>query len=137
VPLYVNTHDPEGKALRRRIERRYLGQLMTGCGKKWCLNEWCKTGRANQGMDKLGATAAAALPLVKPLLEEIGDHVKPMHFCVDEASQRRRKMAGMLAAEGVWELEWCIAALEAERGNLEKARAWLGDWAPTKVSTRQ
>ncbi|KAK4237327.1 hypothetical protein C8A03DRAFT_16120 [Achaetomium macrosporum] len=136
VPLYANTHDPEGKALRRRIERRYLSQLMTGCGKKWCLNEWCKTGRANQGMDKLGASAAAALPLVKPLLEEIRDHERPMHFCVDEASQRRRKMAEMLAAEGVWELEWCIAALEAERGNLEKARAWLGDWAPTKVAIR-
>ncbi|KAK4039546.1 hypothetical protein C8A01DRAFT_36500 [Parachaetomium inaequale] len=135
-PLYVNMHDPEGRALRRRIERRYLTQLMTGCGKKWCVNEWCKTGRANQGMEKLGAGAAAALPLVKPLLEQLGDHRQPMHFCVDEASQRRKKTAEMLAAEGVWELEWCIAALEAEGGNLAKARGWLGDWAPTKVAGR-
>jgi hypothetical protein len=135
-PLYVNMHDPEGKALRRRIERRYLTQLMTGCGKKWCANEWCKTGRANQGLEKWGSSAAAALPLVKPLLEEIGDHGKAMHFCVDEASQRRRKMAEMLAAEGVWEVEWCIAAMEAEGGNLAKARGWLGDWAPTKVAGR-
>jgi hypothetical protein len=124
-------HDPEGKALRRRIERRYLAQLMAGCGKKWCVNEWCKMGRANQGLEKLGSGAAAALPLVKPLLEEIADG-KAMHFCVDEASQRRKKMAGMLAAEGLWDLEWCIAALEAEGGNLAKARGWLGDWAPTK-----
>jgi hypothetical protein len=130
-PLYVNMHDPEGKALRRRIERRYLTQLMAGCGKKWCVNEWCKMGRANQGLEKLGSGAAAALPLVKPLLEEIADG-KAMHFCVDEASQRRKKMAGMLAAEGLWDLEWCIAALEAEGGNLAKARGWLGDWAPTK-----
>ncbi|AEO64463.1 uncharacterized protein THITE_2110621 [Thermothielavioides terrestris NRRL 8126] len=137
APLYVAMHDPEGKALRRRIERRYLTQLMTGCGKKWCLNEWCKTGRANRGLEKLGASAAAALPLVKPLLEEIGDRGRPMHFCVDEASQRRRKTAEMLAAEGVWELEWCVAALEAEGGSLEKARGWLADWAPTKVAAKR
>ena len=137
APLYVNMHDPEGKALRRRIERRYLTQLMTGCGKKWCVNEWCKTGRANKGMEKLGGSgAAAALPLVKPLLEAIGDHKEKMHFCVDEASQRRKKTAEMLAGEGVWELEWCVAALEAEGGNLANARGWLGDWAPTKVRGR-
>ncbi|KAL2162334.1 hypothetical protein VTH06DRAFT_7247 [Thermothelomyces fergusii] len=136
APLYVNMHDPEGKALRRRIERRYLTQLMTGCGKKWCANEWCKTGRANEGLEKLGGSAAAALPLVKPLLERIDDHGRPMHFCVDEASQRRRKTAEMLAAEGVWELEWCIAAMEAEGGNLDKARGWLADWAPFKTAQR-
>jgi len=130
-PLYVSMHDPEGKALRRRIERRYLTQLMTGCGKKWCANKWCKAGRANLDLEKLGSSAAAALPLVKPLLEGIKDHSQPMHFCVDESSQRKKTTAEMLAAEGVWELEWCIAALEAENGDLTKARGWLGDWAPT------
>jgi len=130
-PLYVSMHDPEGKALRRRIERRYLTQLMTGCGKKWCANKWCKTGRANLDLEKLGSSAAAALPLVKPLLEGIKDHGQPMYFCVDESSQRKKTTAEMLAAEGVWELEWCIAALEAEGGDLTKARGWLGDWAPT------
>jgi hypothetical protein len=132
-PLYVSMHDPEGKALRRRIERRYLTQLMVGCGKKWCFNEWCKTGRANRGLEKLGASAAAALPLVKPLLEDIRDHSQPIHFCVDETTQRKKTMAGLLAAEGVWELEWCIAALEAEGADLNKARGWLNDWAPTKL----
>ncbi|KAK4162811.1 hypothetical protein QBC43DRAFT_321042 [Cladorrhinum sp. PSN259] len=133
APLYASTHDPEGKALRRRIERRYLTQLMTGCGKKWCQNEWCKTGRANAGLESRGTSASAALPLVKPFLEEIKDHSKPMHFCVDEGSQRRRKTAEMLAAEGVWSIEWCIAAMEAEGGNLNNARGWLVDWAPSKV----
>ncbi|EAQ84740.1 hypothetical protein CHGG_08754 [Chaetomium globosum CBS 148.51] len=136
APLYVNMYDPEGKALRRRIERRYLAQLMAGCGRKWCANEWCKTGRANQGLEQWGGTAAAALPLVKPLLGELADHEKPMRFCVDEVSQRRKKTAAMMAAEGAWELEWCVAALEAEGGNLGKARGWLGDWAPTKVAGR-
>ena len=133
-PLYVNMHDPEGKALCRRIERRYLAQVLAGCGKKWCVNELCKTGRANQGLEKLSSAAAA--PLVKMLPEELADHGKPMRFCVDEASQRRRKTAAMMAAEGAWELEWCVAALEAEGGNLEKARGWLRDWAPTKVAAR-
>lgn len=132
-PLYVNMHDPEGKALRRRIERRYLAQLMSGCGKKWCVNEWCKTGRANRGLKPLATSAAAALPLVKPLLETMGDHAQLMHFCVDEASQRRKKTSEMLAAEGIWEREWCVAALEAEGGNLDMARRWLADWAPTKL----
>ncbi|KAK4177244.1 ubiquitin fusion degradation protein UFD1-domain-containing protein [Triangularia setosa] len=134
APLYVNIHDPEGKALRRRIERRYLTQLTAGCGKKWCQNEWCKTGRANRGLETVGTSVSTALPLVKPLLEAITDHSQQMHFCVDEASQRRKKTAEMLAVEGVWDLEWCVAAMEAEGGNLNKARGWLSDWAPTKIS---
>ncbi|KAH8899888.1 hypothetical protein GQ53DRAFT_634330 [Thozetella sp. PMI_491] len=133
-PLYVSMHDPEGKALRRRIERRYLSQLMSGCGKKGCLNEWCKTGREHLGLEKLGGTAAAALPLVKPLLEAVSDKAQQMHFCVDESSQKRRKLAEMVAAEGVWDFEWCVASLEAEGGNLAKARGWLQDWAPIKAS---
>ncbi|WYZ36087.1 hypothetical protein EsH8_X_000734 [Colletotrichum jinshuiense] len=131
-PLYVSMHDPEGKALRRRIERRYLGQLMTGCGKKWCGNEWCRSGRTNLGLEAKGASAQAALPLVKPLVQEIPQLQEPMYFCVDEGSQRRRKLAEMLAGEGVWDFEWCIAACEAASGDLDKAREWLKNWAPTK-----
>ncbi|KAL8945806.1 MAG: hypothetical protein Q9222_007705, partial [Ikaeria aurantiellina] len=51
-PLYANTYDPEGKQLRRRVERRYLSQLMTGCGKEWCRNEYCKSGRAHLGLEE-------------------------------------------------------------------------------------
>ncbi|KZL74453.1 ubiquitin fusion degradation protein [Colletotrichum incanum] len=131
-PLYVSMHDPEGKALRRRIERRYLGQLMTGCGKKWCGNEWCRSGRANLGLESKGTSAQAALPLVKPLVQSISQVEEPMYFCVDEASQRRRKLADMLAGEGVWDFEWCIAACEAASGDLDKAREWLSNWAPTR-----
>ncbi|KAI4137583.1 MAG: hypothetical protein LQ341_005087, partial [Variospora aurantia] len=49
-PLYANSYDPTGKQLRRRVERRYLGQFLTGCGKTWCRNEWCRTGRAELGL---------------------------------------------------------------------------------------
>ncbi|TPX18670.1 uncharacterized protein E0L32_002527 [Thyridium curvatum] len=135
-PLYVSMHDPEGKALRRRIERRYLSQLLTGCGKRWCGNEWCKTGRANMGLEARAASGgtAAMLPLVKPLLAEVGDWTKAMHFCVDEGAQKRRKVAEMLAAEGGWEVEWCVAACEAEGASAEKAREWLVNWAPARRS---
>jgi hypothetical protein len=127
-------HDPDGKAMRRRIERRYLGQLMTGCAKQHCGNEWCKTGRANIHLEPKGTNAAAALPLVKPLLSEVANPQAnpqaPMYFCVDEASQTRRKLAEMMAAERVWDLEWCVAAAEAEKGNPDRMRDWLQAWAP-------
>lgn len=131
-PLYVSMHDPEGKALRRRIERRYLGQLMAGCGKAHCANEWCKTGRANAGLDPKGSSTKAALPLVKPLLEKVADRGEPMFFCVDEANQRRRRLAEMVAAEKGWDMEWCVAAAEAEKGNVDRMRDWLLAWAPRR-----
>lgn len=131
-PLYASMHDPEGKALRRRIERRYLGQLMTGCGKSHCGNEWCKTGRAKRDLEPKGSGAAAALPLVKPLVAAVPDPEKPFYFCVDEASQTRRKVAEMMAAERVWDVEWCVAAAEAERGNPDRMRDWLQAWAPRR-----
>lgn len=132
-PLYVSMHDPEGKALKRRIERRYLSQMMTGCGKKWCGNKWCRAGRANLELETKGSSAQAALPLVKPLVESVPRLEEPMYFCVDEASQRRRNLAEVLAGDNVWELEWCVAGCEAAAGDLDKAREWLQNWAPTKV----
>ncbi|EGU77209.1 hypothetical protein FOPG_09344 [Fusarium oxysporum f. sp. conglutinans race 2 54008] len=131
-PLYVSMHDPEGKALKRRIERRYLGQLMTGCGKSHCANPWCKTGRANTGLEAKPSSAREVLPLVKPLLGDVTNMDAPLWFCTDEGSQRGRKLAEMMAEEGVWDVEWCIAAAEAEKGSLERMRDWLQAWAPTK-----
>ncbi|CAK7225200.1 hypothetical protein SCUCBS95973_005781 [Sporothrix curviconia] len=141
APLYVSTHDPENKALRRRVERRYLAQLLTGCGKAWCGNAaWCKTGRANKGLGPfVGADGqpavgtGALLPLVKPLVAEaMAEPNKPVHFCVDEASQQRRAVAEMLVGQsgGVYELAWCVAACEAEGGDATKAWEWLNNWAP-------
>ncbi|CAK7216111.1 hypothetical protein SBRCBS47491_002721 [Sporothrix bragantina] len=141
APLYVSTHDPENKALRRRVERRYLAQLLTGCGKAWCSNaEWCKTARANKGLGPfLGADGqpavgtGALLPLVKPLVAEaMTEPNKPVHFCVDETSQQRRAVAEMLVGQsgGVYELAWCVAACEAEGADATKAWEWLNNWAP-------
>ncbi|KAF4591351.1 Ubiquitin fusion degradation protein UFD1 [Ophiocordyceps camponoti-floridani] len=131
-PLYVSLHDPDGKALRRRIERRYLGQLMSGCGKSHCGNVWCKTGRANSGQEPRASSVQAVLPLVKPLVEKVPERDEPMFFCVDEASQRQRTVSEMVAAEKGWELAWCVAAAEAEKGDVNKMREWLQAWAPRR-----
>ena len=152
-PLYVTMYDPDGKALRRRVERKYLTQLLTGCGQSWCRNEYCKTGRKNLGMTAEGQTISSkeALAMIKPTLEGLKGGTVSVHFCTDEASQKRRVLAGMVAAEedasgkgkgkdsdGMadetgYELEWCVAALEAAGGDLDKARGWLRDFAPTKA----
>jgi hypothetical protein len=143
-PLYVSLHDPEGKALRRRIERRYLSQLLTGCGKPWCRNEFCRAGRKNLGQEDRSVPTREAIPMVKPFLEGMDGkgYSTPLHFCVDEASQKRRTLAEMLTAEkgiegkGGYGMEWCVAALEAENGDLDKARAWLKGWAPQRTEAQ-
>lgn len=153
-PLYVSMYDPDGKALKRRVERKYLTQLLTGCGQSWCKNGYCKIGRKNLELDKPGEpiTSKEALSMVKPFLDRLKDESTPLQFCTDEASQTRRALAEMLSAEGadeagkerqtvvkaaggVYQLEWCVAALEAEARDLDRARAWLKDWAPTRAET--
>ncbi|KAK8192536.1 hypothetical protein M8818_007706 [Zalaria obscura] len=137
-PLYVSMYDPEGKALKRRVERRYLQQLLTGCGKAWCSNQFCKSGRKNSGFGEGAISTKEALPMVKPYVEGAirAQKDSPLHFCTDEGSQKRRSLAEMIAAEsepkGGYDLEWSCAALEAEGGNLEKARTWLANWAPSR-----
>ncbi|OAL49385.1 ubiquitin fusion degradation protein-like protein [Pyrenochaeta sp. DS3sAY3a] len=140
-PLYVSLHDPEGKALRRRIERRYLSQLLTGCGKAWCRNEYCRTGRKNLGQGDQSVPTKDAIPLVKPFLQGMdgSGYTTPLHFCVDERSQKSRTLSEMVSAEkgiegkGGYGQEWCIAALEAEGGDLDRARNWLKGWAPQRT----
>lgn len=161
-PLYVSMYDPEGKALKRRLERKYLTQLLTGCGKSCCRNEFCKSGRKALGLEQPEGspiTSTEAMGMVKPLLPERvrvgGGSNIPVYFCVDEASQQRRILAEMLAeeargegtaggmtkgkgragsGEGVgYKLEWCMAALEFESGDVDRGRAWLRNWAPTRA----
>lgn len=152
-PLYVTMYDPDGKALRRRVERRYLTQLLTGCGQPWCRNEYCKIGRKNLGMTKESQAVPSkeALGMIKPTLEGLKDRNVPVHFCTDESSQKRKVLAEMVTAEGSaggkgkgkerddlvegrgYQLEWCVAALEAAGGDLDRARGWLRDFAPTRA----
>ncbi len=41
-PLYVAAHDPDGRALRRRVERRLITQVVAGCGNAWCRSARCR-----------------------------------------------------------------------------------------------
>ena len=132
-PLYVTNHDPEGKALRRRIERRLLTQLVGGCGKSWCRNDgWCKTGHrnVNSGTERT-LTTKDALVLVRPIMDQLvkGDGTS-LRFCVDEASQQRRLLAEMLAGGDEYELEWCVKSLEETHNDLAAATEWLASRAP-------
>ncbi|KAJ6018075.1 hypothetical protein N7451_001454 [Penicillium sp. IBT 35674x] len=145
-PLYVDTYDPEGKALRRRIERRYLSQMMTGCGKPWCQNEYCKTGKQNSRSADSPTPVGVAdiIKITRPLVDAINfkpemPNSSPLYFCTDETGQIRRNLAEMLSAEGSdgksYALEWCVAGAEASGGDLEKTREWLAKWAPTQSET--
>lgn len=156
-PLYVSMYDPDGKALKRRVERKYLTQLLTGCSQAWCQNEFCKLGRQHLGLavDGRSFTSKEAMQMIKPTLDDLIGGSAPLHFCTDESSQRRRIVAEMLAAEGdgdgggtgkgkakegsaaagSYDIEWCVAALEVEGGDLDKARTWLKSFAPTRAET--
>ncbi|KAI4151964.1 MAG: hypothetical protein LQ340_003176, partial [Diploschistes diacapsis] len=130
-PLYNSAYDPDNKALRRRVERRYLTQFLTGCGNDYCRNEFCKTARQYLGLMQM--SSKEAMQVVKPDLEGIASG-SPLRFCADEQSQKRRLIANMLASElneKGYDLPWTVAALEAEGGDLRNARTWLRNWAPT------
>ena len=144
-PLYVDTHDPEGKALRRRIERRYLSQMMTGCGKAWCRNKYCKTGSSGTDSPPLPTSAASILAAARPLINALdldpksgSPNTAPFYLCADQAGQQRRIIAELIAAEGpgaggkTYDLPWCIAAVETAGGDIEKSREWLENWAPAR-----
>ena len=148
APLYVSLHDPEGKALKRRVERKYLSQLISGCGKQWCRNPLCKSGRTSLARDnnhektEIGKsmTLSEAMPLAKPYVDglmQLGGNT-PLHLCTDETNQRRRSLATMLSAEGsdipaarMFNFEWCMAAIEACNGDTSKAHEWLKNFAPS------
>ena len=137
-PLYVTSYDPEGKALKRRTERRLLQQVMAGCGKNWCHNtEVCRTGRKNATGEDQIITAKDALPTVRKLLEIPGG-IGPLFFCVDEPSQRRKELAERLAESQEYEVEWWVKGLEETRAGAgdtpedssRRAREWLETRAP-------
>jgi hypothetical protein len=131
-PLYVTTYDPEGKMLRRRIERRLLQQLTGGCGKTWCRNDdSCRTAYKNAHGEDRVVSAKDGLTMVKPIVDELARGItSSLGFCVDEASQSRRNLAAMISSEREYEMEWCVKALEEEKGDLDRARDWLKNRAP-------
>lgn len=122
-PLYAPGYDPDGKALRRRLERRLVKQRSTGCGRKECQNPACAERAGKMSVkDAMQAVKGAGVGL-----------------CVDRRTEEWRALAEGLSIEsavddeggnggkgkGGWGVEWCVAAVEAAGGDVEKARRWL------------
>ncbi|KAL9619250.1 MAG: hypothetical protein Q9160_006102 [Pyrenula sp. 1 TL-2023] len=131
-PLYVTSYDPEGKALRRRVERRLLQQLSGGCGKQWCQG-FCRTAKKNSSGSDTPISTKDALPMIRPIMDKLNAGEKTgIPFCVDEGSQKRRVAAEVLSAEGEggYALEWWVRALEENNGDATAARSWLEIRAP-------
>jgi hypothetical protein len=119
---------------------------MTGCGKPWCQNAYCKTGKQKTSTGPVAPLSVADITKVtRPLIEPVTvnpdmTNTAPFYFCTDETGQHRRNLAEMVAAEGVagdvagkaYDLAWCVAGAEAAGGDLEKMREWLGKWAPVR-----
>ena len=93
---------------------------MSGCGQAHCSNTpYCAT-----ALDR-PIPMAEALKVVKPQVDGMLNESVQFHICVDEAVQRKAFLAGMIAAEGVYGIEWCRKAIEESKGDLSKARTWL------------
>lgn len=119
-PLYSPMNDPNYTKLRSRLERRLLTQLMSGCGQKHCSNSrYCATAAGHP------TNMSDAMKVIKPEVLGMLDENSKFYICVDETVQRRAFLAGMIAAEGIYDLEWCKKAVEESKGDLSKARTWL------------
>jgi hypothetical protein len=113
-------HDPTYSRLQSRLERKLLNQLMSGCGRAHCSNSpYCAT-----AMNK-SVAMEEAMGVITPQVNGMFNETVKFHICVDEAVQRRAFLADMIAAEGIYSMEWCRKAMEETKGDLGKARTWL------------
>lgn len=97
----------------------------------------CKTGRANMGIQVMGAKEAMAV--IKPMctVEALlsGYTGTPLDFCVDETMEKRKRLAERLSmmedaeGKGGWAVEWCAKAVGEASGDEDKAKGWLEKWA--------
>ena len=93
---------------------------MSGCKQPHCSNTpYCATATNHS------VPLTEARMTVKPQVDGMLSAETEFHLCVDEAVQRRTFLAGMVAAEGGFHLEWCKKAIEEAKGDLAKARLWL------------
>ena len=113
-------YDPKHTKLQSRLERKLLTQLMSGCRQSHCSNSPnCATAMGT------GLSMSDAMKVVKPQVDGILNESVQFKMCVDEAVQRKTFLAEMIAAEGVYGLEYCRKGIEEGKGDLSKARTWL------------
>ena len=116
--------------------------MMTGCGKPWCRNKYCKTSNPDEVKSVSPVTATRGLvDAVFTTTTTTTPNTAPFYFCTDQTGQQRRGIAEMLAAQPTsqtgksYEMPWCVAAVEAT-GDLDAAREWLGQWAVAREEAR-
>jgi hypothetical protein len=113
-------HDPNYIKLQSRLERKLLTQLMSGCGQQHCSNSpFCATAMGHS------VSMSEAMKVVKAQVDGMLNESVQFRICVDEAVQRKAFLAGMIAAEGTYGMEWCRKAVEEAKGDLGNARIWL------------
>jgi hypothetical protein len=93
---------------------------MSGCGQQHCSNSpFCATAMGRS------MTMTEAMKVVKPQVDGMLNESMQIKICVDEIVQRKAFLAGMIASEGSYGMEWCRKAVEEAKGDLSKARTWL------------
>lgn len=113
-------YDPNHIKLQSRLERKLLTQLMSGCGQQHCSNSpFCATAMGHS------TSMSEAMKVVKSQVDGMLNESVRFRICVDESVQRKAFLAGMIAAEGRYGMEWCRKAVEEAKGDLGKARTWL------------
>lgn len=133
-PLYSAAQDEDGSKLLARVKRRYASQLMLGCRRAGCGNPFCASATGRRL-----TFAEAAARVVEQLSgggagEEEQHRGRQQWFCVDEATQKLRVQAEVVAAEDEYSLAWCCRALDLAGGHVDRARSWL---ATEAVRTRE
>ncbi|KAI5286468.1 hypothetical protein KEM54_006765 [Ascosphaera aggregata] len=142
-PLHAPVYDPEGKALQRRLERKYLTQMLKGCSKSWCRNVYCRTGRTNSEIPNDQMTTKNIMALMRPLVDAVAVQPRgevntaPIYLCTEEENQGNRMLADTLAAgsdenQG-YDLPWFVAAVNANNGDVDGANDWLKSKAPRRA----
>lgn len=129
-PLHSTLQDPSGQKLAQRIERKYVIQLTGGCGKPWCLNEYCATAApAKRPMSE-------TIKLAKSLVDlAISQH--KFYFCVDEAVTKRKLFVDFESENNVYDYAWLCMAIDKAWGNESQARQWLELHSPKKSELAQ
>ncbi|CDK25590.1 unnamed protein product [Kuraishia capsulata CBS 1993] len=130
-PSYAAVHDPDGKKLRSRLERRYVIQLTKGCGNSWCKNPECKS----SGLQQYGSMKEV-IEHVTRILSRSQEHLA---FCVDESTTKKKLLVDFVMEDpGLkFAYEWvCKGVNEVdlndsnESGRIAKLYSWLEDNAP-------
>lgn len=124
-PLYSRAHDPDGKKLRQRIERRYILQLRNGCEFKNCQNKLC-----HNSSDGVLSKDTSMPEIVQYVKDDVMNKTE-FSFCVNEGMNFRRYLVEFFKDED-WEIGWVCKSMEMTGGIVPEMKTWLEENAVRK-----